>query len=468
MVIADDDPNTSWGTSVKLSPTKEIFSLILFAACTAHAQGLSQPESDPPTDPQAQTTSTHERRPGPAATSAADADEDDYGLTGDWGGARNRIRDRGGLSLGGSYTAEWNSVLDGGVNQRGSFRNILAIEAELDLSAYRWEGARVFFQYLSVNPEGGVRGGSNDVGDIQGISNIETRRHLDIISELWFEQALFDERLRFKFGKMDANAEFAYVDAATDFAHSSAGISPTIFTIPTYPDPATGATIFAMVHRTDNAAFTLGYGIFDGAAAADGVETGRRGPSTFFNDRLSDDYFHIAQAELAWEDLGSIFGDALRARWLGKGRLSAGFWHHTGTFDRFDGSRQTGVNGVYATIEQRVVDWQQGGMDAFVQFGWTEDDISQVGTHWAIGFDAHGVFPHRPNDSLGLYASLAVLSDKTGAGLGDDELAIEAYYRLDRVGSLFLQPSVQFIANPGGNDALDDAWVLGLRAGLSF
>lgn len=444
---------------------------ILALPALAHAQGArhqTPTDAGQPADHQTPDIPAHQRRPGPAPTSSTEAQAADQGLTGDWAGARSRIRDRGGLTLGGSYTAEWTSVLDGGVNQRGSFRNILAVEAQLDLSAFHWHGARVFFQYLSVNPEGGDRGGSNDVGDIQGISNIETRRHLDIISELWLEQALYDERLRLKLGKMDANAEFAYVDAAGDFAHSSAGISPTIFAIPTYPDPATGATIFATVYRTDTTALTLGYGVFDGAAAADGVETGRRGPSTFFNDRLSGDYFHIAQAELTWDDLGSIFGDALGAHWLVGGRLSAGLWHHTGTFDRFDGTRQTGVNGAYATLEQRLVDWEPGGLDVFAQFGWTEDDINQIGTHWAVGLDAHGLIPGRPDDKLGLYASLAVLSDEPGAGMGGDELALEAYYHLDLAGSIFLQPSVQFIANPGGNNALDDAWLLGLRAGFNF
>ena len=368
----------------------------------------------------------------------------------------------GGLSVSGAYTAEFSGVVDGGIRRRFDFRNLLTIDAEVDLDAVLgWDGASVFVQYASVNGEGGLEGGSNDAGDTQGYSNIESRRHLDVLYELWFQQELLDDSVRVKLGKVDANSEFAFVDAAGDFANSSAGFSPTIFALPTYPDSATSVNVFATLLERDRFAFDLSYGFYDGALAADGVETGRRGPSTFFGDDLSDDYFQITQADVRWAGGGDD-------GWWGDGSLSAGGWFHDGTFDRFDGGRDTGVFGVFATLEQRV--WASGdrSFDAFAQFGWADDRVSEIGLHAGLGIVAGGLIPSRENDRLGVYVSLAVLSDEPGAGFEDDELVIDAYYRAQLTGSIFVQPEVQYIINPGGAAGVDDALVLGIRAGIDF
>lgn len=403
--------------------------------------------------------------------------------TDQWWTQRTDLKSRG-LTIGGEYIAEFTSVFDGGINERGSFRNLLTLDAELDFeTALGWEGGTLFLQYLSVNASSG---GSADAGDIQVFSNLENARSLDVIYEMWYEQTLFDDRLRLKIGKVDANSEFDFIDAASDFSNSSAGFSPTIFAFPTYPDPATSINIFGTVVDNDRVSLKLGYGFYDGAAAVDGIRTGTRGPAGFFSDNHSDDCFQVAQAELRWERLmteGSVLKD---------GRLSIGGWYHDGTFERFDGGADSGTFGLFVTGEIRLFDpdciqpalgGQQTagrasygaasdstdrGVYLFAQYGSADKDVSEVAQHFAVGVVWRGPDAHRPDDSLGVYASLANLSSDPGAGFDDDERVIDAYYRLRLTPAIFAQPEIQYIINPSGDTSVGDSLVAGIRIGVAF
>lgn len=413
----------------------------------------------------------------PAGVSEGGGFSEAEAVTGDWWGLRPRLAS-GGVVVGGEYIAEYSGVLDGGVRESGSFRNLLTIDAEFDLETIAGlEGGRLFVQYLSVNAE---RGGSMDAGDIQVYSNIENDRSLDVIYEAWYEQFLFGERLRLKVGKVDANSEFGFVDVAGDFSNSSAGFSPSLFVLPSYPDPAMSLNLFATLIDGASSSLSVGYGFYDGAAAVDGVATGRRGPSSFFDDDLSDDYFHIGQLDLVWEGLGSgaFFRD---------GRASLGGWYHTGDFARFDGGVEDGTYGVFATAEMRLFDparrgrvkppgvkaggpasGPDQGVYVFGQYGWADDSVSEIGQHIAGGLVLKGPLSSRPDDRCGIYGTLAVLSGDPAAGFDRDEFSLDVYYRFQLTPAVFVQPEAQYIWNPSGDGSIDDALVLGVRVGIVF
>lgn len=374
-----------------------------------------------------------------------------------------------GLTLGGEYVAEYSGVLSGGVAERGSFRNVLTVDAELDLEmAGGWEGATVFAQYLMVN---GESGGSLDSGDIQVYSNLESDIHLSSLYELWFEQRLFDDRLRLKFGKLDANSEFAFVEVAGDFSHSSAGFSPTVLGFPSYPDSATGLVVSGRVWEGSDARLTFGYGLFDGALGVDGVRTGGRGPATFFSDDVSDDWFQIGEGVLEW----GLAAESEGSSWFGGGRVTGGLWHHSGDFERFDGDgSESGTIGVYGTAELRVFELGEGAIDhdrgvwVFGQYGWADEELSEVGQHVAVGAVGRGMLFGRDGDSCGVYASWVDLSDEDGAGFDDDEFALDGYYRVRLTPWVYVQPELQYIVNPSGDPSIDDAFVGGVRVGVTF
>lgn len=381
-------------------------------------------------------------------------------LSGNWGGLRSELEEAG-IIFGAEYVAEYSGVLSGGVNEDGSFRNIFTADATLDMERILGlEGGTFFIQYLSVNAEDG---GSMDAGDLQGYSNIENAYSMDVIYELWWEQVLFDERVRIKVGKVDVNTEFAYVDLAGEFANSSAGFSPTIFVFPSYPDPATSINIHGRVFENDRMGVTLSYGLYDGAAQA-GYRTGTRGPSTFG----SEDFFHIFEASLDW---GA--DDAGDRRWFGEGRLSIGGWLHTADdFERFDGGTEDSASGFYVAYEQRLLaphgPDNERGVFVFGQYGWADEAISEVAQHIAGGVMTRGTFSGREADSAGVYATFVDLSDEPAAGFEDDEFVIDAYYRLQLTPAVYLQPEAQYIVDPSGDPNVDDAFVAGLRVGITF
>ncbi|MEM1210447.1 MAG: hypothetical protein AAGI54_14395, partial [Planctomycetota bacterium] len=55
-------------------------------------------------------------------------------LAGDWAGVREDL-EAAGVAFGAEYIAEWSGVLDGGVSQAGSFRNLLTADLTFDTEA---------------------------------------------------------------------------------------------------------------------------------------------------------------------------------------------------------------------------------------------------------------------------------------------------------------------------------------------
>jgi len=180
--------------------------------------------------------------------------------TGTWGGLRSRL-ERAGVVMEGSYVFDWATVLTGGIRQRDTTRGLIDLNITLDLEALAGLGDGTLF--FDVYAQHG-RNVSDDAGDLQGISNIDADDVTEI-AELWYEQWLANDRLRLKVGKVDANSEFAFVDAAGEFINSSAGVSPTLFVLPTYPDPAWSLNLFAYPSR----GIYAGVALYDGASAAD-------------------------------------------------------------------------------------------------------------------------------------------------------------------------------------------------------
>ncbi len=381
-------------------------------------------------------------------------------LTGNWGGVRSSLKESG-VSISVENVFEYSGVIDGGVNQTDSHRNLFTADIEIDTEAlFDLKGGTFFVQFLSVTAE---KGGSGDAGDLQGYTNIESENSLDTLYEFWYQQVLFNGRFRVKIGKVDANSEFAYVaplkevSAACEFTHSSAGFQPSIAGFPSYPNSAMSVNLFITPYDGDETQLTFGYGLYDGAAGVDGVSTGSRGPSSFFSSKLSDDYFHVAEGQFAWDEAGGLPG----------GSLSVGGWLHTGDWDTFSGGVEDGTAGWYATIQQQLTapdEENRGrGFYLFGQYGHSDDSVVEVGQVFSAGVLQNGLGDFRPDDLLGVYASYADLSDDAAAGFEEDELAVEALYRFTITSAVSIQPGLQYIFNPSGDPSVDDAFVGQLR-----
>lgn len=287
-----------------------------------------------------------------------------------------------------------------------------------------------------------------DFGVLQPLSGIDSEERFQL-GRFWYEFDFAEVGTRVRLGKIDGNSQFAAVDAAAEFLHSSMGFSPTIFLMPSYPD-----TAFGLVVEQDAGPCTLRAGVFDGALAR-GVRTGDSGPDTLFDG--ADQWFWIGEVDVGWSG----------------GRAAAGAWWHTAEVDRFDGGLERGTEGLYGLAEQRLWDAGTpaapgGRLDAFLQLGSADGAVTPfeghlgAGVQWRAPFDDSG-------ERLGLGLSRVDLTNAPGAGLTEaSETALELYWGFDAAGHMRLKADAQFVADPGGDADRDDLWVLTLRLGLSL
>lgn len=374
--------------------------------------------------------------------------------TGDWAGARTWLEEHG-VEFGASYTIDWGATWSGGARNRSTVMSMPDVNVAFDLERLFGIPRTIAF-FDTYQTEG--RGLSGDIGTAQGVSNIEAFNTAQV-AEAWVE-TWFGDSVRFKFGKVDFNSEFAFSEVCAEFLNPSAGITPTVQAGPTFPNPATSANLFVMPTEFSY----IGVGVYDGAGAV-GVNTGSQGFSGFFRNDESDDYFTIVEAGTSWTG-GNTWGS---------GRLAIGGWHHGEQFPRYDGGTDHGAAGGYAILDQIV--WRENPEDA--------DDLQGLGfaavvsasgseaivttpLHLQAGLVWTGALEGRDDDAFGFLVTYVQLSEATGSPYVGSETIFELVYKLQLTPTVILRPDLQYVVNPGGDPTLDDALVGMLRMEITF
>jgi len=375
-------------------------------------------------------------------------------LTGDWGGWRSRLKDAG-IAVEGSHVLDWSHVASGGIRKRSTFQNFVDLRLTVDLKPLlALDAGTIWARYYAFFG----RNASRDVGDIQGFANIDSDRPRHQLAELWYEQRFINESLRLKVGKVDANTEFAFAENAAEFINSSMGFSPTIFTLPTYPDPAMSVNLF--VYPTEK--LYAGFGAYDGAGQR-GIQTGSRGPATFFKglNRL----FYIGEVGGRWQI----------EKFKLPGRLGIGGWHHNSSFDRFDDGTKSGSAGFYLALDQTIwraessTEDKPQGIGMFFQFGVADGAVSEIKRHLGGGLIWRGPVSGRNDDALGWGLTWVRLSGAVGAGFDKSyELSVESFYKIQITPWFRAKPDLQYIVNPSGARGVKNALVSTLRFELTF
>lgn len=361
--------------------------------------------------------------------------------TGDWSGLRAGLAERG-ISIEGSLVSDVSRIARGGLASRSTSRGLLSLGLGLDLdAAIGVPGGSAYLGYYRYRG----REGSQDAGDIQAYSNIDADR-FSHLSEAWYQQQLFTDRLRIKLGRVDANTEYAVADAAGGFLNASAGFSPTMYALPTYPEPTASANLFV----SPASWLTLGAGLYHGTL----------GDITLPGYAHQSDLFLIMEAGGSW-------GEQL------PGRVAVGRWSHSGLAPAFDGGAMDGPTGWYGLVEQRLTGQGEtdsaaaSGWTAFVKYGRADDAVSDFGQHLMLGLVREAPLGWESAAS-GLMVSAVDLSDRASAGFPLNETTLEGYLRFPVLGFLSVAPDAQYIVHPSGLRGVKDALVGTLRMELSF
>lgn len=359
------------------------------------------------------------------------------------------------------YTADWRRNTSGGLRRGARHLDNLDLTLAIDAErAFGWRGTTLFAHGLYNN---GQTLSEDLVGDLQGVSNIETGVEAVRLYEAWIEQRFAADRASVKVGLYDLNSEFDTIEAAGLFLNSSHGIGHDFS-----QSGRNGPSIFPVT----SLAIRVDYRIDDHwlvrAAVLDGVPGDPEHPAR-------------TTIRLGGRDGALVIGEIVYAD--DDTRIALGHWRYTATFDdvlatEADG-RPVGRDdnaGTYLLTERRLTREADGaqGLSGWLRLGLAEERINPVDRYLGAGLVYVGPFAGRDADQIGLAIGWVGFGEpyRRAAAVGDApdsrEVSIEASYRAPITAWLTLQPDVQYVIDPGGDPALDDALVLGLRAEIGF
>ncbi|MGJ8724769.1 MAG: carbohydrate porin [Roseibacillus sp.] len=154
-----------------------------------------------------------------------------------------------------------------------------------------------------------------------------------------------------------------------------------------------------------------------------------------------------------------------------KALFYAGFSASFYDFTNFDGTEDDSMFSFYGRAEAEVLDGLK--LFGFASYN-TQEESAIVPLQVSAGANWKGLFPGRENDHTVAFATYGKISDDYGQFVSntdvDAELVFELGHRFQITPATYIQPSVQYIVNPGGgtNGDIDDAVVLGAWVGASF
>ena len=452
------------GTALFAAP--RVFpSATLFAAlCAAAAPAAAQPtdaDDVPGADPPAADAvpASAERDAAPLnqlgnVPAVAGFEPDEHLLGGAFG--REALADAG-LRIGGALFLDGLGVVDG-PDERAELRNLGVLDAAVDTGlAGWWDHGTAFARVYAGAASDGAAGFP---ATLQEVDTVPAFEHV-VLGELWYEHRFPDARTRVRFGRMDANTDFAFAPAAAALVTDSAAVTPTNYGIPSYLDPALGLVAFAYPGN-----WSLGAGVYRGTLALP-TEAGL-GELEFVDVRLDGpdvSTYAIGKVGRRWE-LGGGDGRSGSA-WSGEAKL--GGWLADSRFRRLDGERGERITGGYLIVQQLLHGNGAGGAGptVFAQLGLTDEDFSPVADQLAAGLVWNALVPGRPDDTTAFYASRAGLSDAPGnTSPRDAEWVLELTHTFRITPSVRLQPDLQHVIDAGGEDG--DVTLGVLRAVIDF
>lgn len=153
----------------------------------------------------------------------------------------------------------------------------------------------------------------------------------------------------------------------------------------------------------------------------------------------------------------------------GRPRVYAGVVNSFFDFDEFNGTGTTDhFVRWYGHADIEVKD----GLRVFGLLAWSDqDEVARTPFQASIGANYKGLIPSRPHDRTIAFVTHGQISDAFGRSLGEDkdfERVYELGHRIQITPAFYIQPSVQYIQNPGGTGDIDDAVVVGAWVGVLF
>jgi porin len=388
--------------------------------------------------------------PPPAESPALEWWHGDH-LTGEWGGGRTWLAEHG-VTIDLIYALE---VITNATFPTSSDATSVAGHIDLGVTVDveklgLWKGGK--FYVLAQNGHG--TGINTYVGSATSISNIEAEPYTQL-TEFFFEQTFFDERIRLRLGKQDANRDFGTPRFGGNFLNNNFGMFPSA-PLPSYPTTGLGAAL--IVQPLWWLAFKAV--LFEGSPRID---------SFGFDSALAPN--------AGWMAVGGVaathrFGPGKRSG----GTTSAAVFGQSGQFtevgSELDLPRTFTSNlGVLVQNDERLYAHPENpddpsGLTLITRFGWSQADRNQIPLYVGASVAWHGLGA-RADDTVGIGFGWFTLPQQSNGTAGPgSELFVEVFYKWRLTHFLSLQPDLEYYRHPGGDGR--DALLLGARLKLKL
>ncbi len=377
-------------------------------------------------------------------------------LTGDWGGVRARLAERG-IEPWAEYTSGFWANLDGGFDSGVRYEGFADWGVDADLgtlsNSASWADTSFHINWISYH---GGQPSEDLVGafSINFVSGLEAEDSVRFY-QIFLEHEFFDGTLVIEAGQLVADEDFFVSRIASNFLNASFGNFISVG--PVYPLAAPG--IYARVRPAE------GWVVRAGAYTAD---AGDDESSNFgFDWKISSNAGAALYGEIE-----------MQRRPLGlPGSYTVGAFGSTIDFPDFEsGGSADGVYLLHAIVDQALLLDANGQprLSGFVRAVFApQDDRVSARFHVDGGLVLFGPLPRRGRDLLGVafsfvdFANDYVRSQRaSGQRVSRHETVLELTYRAQVSGWLTLQPDLQIVLDP--HFSRSDAVVLGLNAVISF
>lgn len=281
------------------------------------------------------------------------------------------------------------------------------------------------------------------IGDAQVASSLEGGDRFSKLATASIDVS--SKHTSYLVGLYDVNSEFDVLESATLFINSAHGIGSEIAL-----SGQNGPSIYPFYSLALRGQWTFENSVIR-AAVMDGVpgsSSSNNAPKPEVNSQ--EGYFSILEYEYTTESSKLLIGAWQYSKSQRIMSDSASDMEAQGRFE-------SGNYGAYVRHETALGDDDTLG---FVRLGYANSEFNQFDLFTGIGITQTGLFNRRPNDIAGLAVAYVKHSQRSY------EASVEATYQFTINKACFIQPNMQFIANPGAEQ--HDALALGVRFSILY
>ncbi|MGN5724184.1 carbohydrate porin [Acinetobacter calcoaceticus] len=412
--------------------------------------------------------------------------QDRQWLLGDWNGERQQLEQQG-YKFTASIMSQSATNLDGGYNDSNTFENAAQLSLGANFDLEKIAGWKDTTASLVVTKRDGNAltlerikdPRSSQLGNAQEIYG---RGKIWRLSQAWVKKGFVDNTIQAKVGRMGMSEDFNSSQCEFQNLLLCGGqLGKSIGSI-WYNSPV--GVWAANVKYQFAPEWTLGVGVYE--VNPDNIKT--ESNSDGFNLDMNNVKGATIPVELAWKPKLAAFNGL-------PGEYKVGALYSTAEANdiKTAGKVHDGKQSFWINAQQQLTNnGQDPKRGLYVSFNGVVNDKATtfVQSTQQLALWYKGPFDSRPNDSIGFGIANYLVNDRakdkqiaTNESRGyygydaiasdyipiqDDELNVELNYTYQWSPAVMLRPNIQYIHQPAGVKAVDDAWVAGLSVKVNF